>query len=114
MANAMKGIIAMWSGTEANIPFGWTLCDGTNGTPDLRGRFIVCATTGTPPHTTGGSIDHNHTASQPEHLHYIESGTDIAAGPDFNAYTQNTQPTVDVDTSLHLPPFYALCFIMHI
>ncbi len=34
-----KGAIIMWSGAE--IPYGWALCDGTNGTPDLRGRFIV-------------------------------------------------------------------------
>lgn len=34
-----KGAIIMWSGTS--IPYGWTLCDGTNDTPDLRGRFIV-------------------------------------------------------------------------
>lgn len=33
------GGIIMWSGT--NVPDGWALCDGTNGTPDLRGRFIV-------------------------------------------------------------------------
>jgi microcystin-dependent protein len=35
------GTIVMWSG--ANVPNGWVVCDGTNGTPDLRGRFIVCA-----------------------------------------------------------------------
>jgi len=34
-----KGIIVMWSGS--NVPSGWTLCDGTNGTPDLRGRFVL-------------------------------------------------------------------------
>lgn len=33
------GGIIMWSGSTA--PTGWALCDGTNGTPDLRGRFIV-------------------------------------------------------------------------
>lgn len=31
----------LYSGAIANIPTGWQLCDGTNGTPDLRGRFIV-------------------------------------------------------------------------
>lgn len=36
-----KGGIIMWSGTS--IPAGWQLCDGTNGTPDLRERFIVGA-----------------------------------------------------------------------
>ena len=37
------GTIVMWSGAVANIPQGWTLCDGTSGTPDLRNRFIVGA-----------------------------------------------------------------------
>jgi microcystin-dependent protein len=36
-----KGMISMWSGDVTKIPSGWALCDGTNGTPDLRGRFIV-------------------------------------------------------------------------
>lgn len=36
-----KGVINMWSGAIANIPRGWALCDGTNGTPNLSGRFIV-------------------------------------------------------------------------
>jgi len=35
-----SGIIVMWSGAVANLPLNWVLCDGTNGTPDLRGRFI--------------------------------------------------------------------------
>ena len=38
------GLIAMWSGTIANIPTGWNLCDGTNGTPNLKDRFIVGST----------------------------------------------------------------------
>lgn len=36
-----QGGIVMWSGTVADIPRGWVLCDGQNDTPDLRGRFIV-------------------------------------------------------------------------
>ncbi|MDR0873366.1 MAG: hypothetical protein LBN27_07875 [Prevotellaceae bacterium] len=35
------GVIVMWSGSPTNIPEGWKLCNGQNGTPDLRGRFIV-------------------------------------------------------------------------
>lgn len=35
-----KGMIVMWAGDDNNIPIGWHLCDGSNGTPDLRGRFI--------------------------------------------------------------------------
>ncbi len=34
-----KGLISMWSGID--IPRGWALCDGTNNTPNLSGRFIV-------------------------------------------------------------------------
>ncbi len=37
------GIIVMWSGNPSNIPLGWGLCDGSNGTPDLQSRFIVGA-----------------------------------------------------------------------
>jgi hypothetical protein len=39
------GAIIMWYGTIANIPQGWALCDGNNGTPDLRNKFIVGAST---------------------------------------------------------------------
>ncbi len=35
------GTIVMWSGRADAIPDGWFVCDGTNGTPDLRGRFIL-------------------------------------------------------------------------
>ena len=38
-----KGVIVMWSGRIADVPSGWALCDGNNGTPDLRERFIVGA-----------------------------------------------------------------------
>ena len=31
-----SGIIAVWSGSEGSIPSGWYLCNGSNGTPDLR------------------------------------------------------------------------------
>lgn len=55
------GIIAMWSGLLANIPSGWALCDGTNGTPDLRSKFIKGAAAGVDPGSTGGSATHTHT-----------------------------------------------------
>lgn len=38
-----QGTIVMWSGSIASIPLGWLLCDGTNGTPDLRDKFIIGA-----------------------------------------------------------------------
>lgn len=36
-----KGVIAMWSGAENDVPTGWGLCDGTQGTPDLTDRFVL-------------------------------------------------------------------------
>ena len=33
--------IALWSGSISNIPNGWTICDGTNNTPDLRSKFVI-------------------------------------------------------------------------
>lgn len=35
------GAIAVWAGDPADLPEGWALCDGSNGRPDLRGRFVV-------------------------------------------------------------------------
>lgn len=35
------GVVVMWSGSPTAIPDGWALCDGTQNTPDLRGRFVV-------------------------------------------------------------------------
>ena len=68
------GMIMMWSGSVASIPSGWHLCDGLNGTPDLRGRSIMGAIDdGIADFSVGKSgdgtipshdhnADHNHTA----------------------------------------------------
>lgn len=52
----------MWGGLLANIPSGWVLCDGSNGTPDLRERFVKGAAAGANPGATGGSASHTHAA----------------------------------------------------
>jgi microcystin-dependent protein len=76
-----KGTIVMWSGTIASIPSGWALCDGTNGTPDLRNKFVKCVSNSlTNPGATGGSstvtlIEANlppHTHTGPSHSHNIK------------------------------------------
>jgi hypothetical protein len=54
------GLILAWSGTLANVPAGWLICDGLNGTPDLRSRFVKGAGTGVEPGTTAGSASHDH------------------------------------------------------
>jgi hypothetical protein len=37
------GSIIMWYGRVSEIPTGWSLCNGSNGTPDLRDKFVVGA-----------------------------------------------------------------------
>lgn len=51
-----SGIIVKWSGSVATIPEGYALCDGNNGTPDLRGLMILGAGGAFNPNTTGGSL----------------------------------------------------------
>jgi hypothetical protein len=76
------GGIIMWSGIT--VPTGWSLCNGSNGTPDLRNRFIVAADSltktgittqfGTSPYDpgdVGGTADavvvsHSHTTGDPD------------------------------------------------
>jgi len=33
------GTVKLWYKSLAELPAGWQLCDGTNGTPDLRNRY---------------------------------------------------------------------------
>ena len=48
------GSIIMWSGSIASIPAGYYLCDGNNGTPDLRDSFVVGAGNSYAVGNTGG------------------------------------------------------------
>ena len=61
------GDIAMFSGDVSDIPVGWKLCDGTNGTPDMRNRFLK-ANPSAGASTTGGSNTHSHSSSN-SHTH---------------------------------------------
>lgn len=56
----MQGIICMWHGLIVDIPNGWALCDGSNGTPDLRDRFVTGAPDGIDPGDIGGASSHRH------------------------------------------------------
>lgn len=64
-----KGVIWLWSGSIENVPDGWVLCNGENGTPDLRGRFVLGVNPNTKKNAdfmineitaVGGSETHNH------------------------------------------------------
>lgn len=121
-ALGFSGVIVMWSGSLGAIPTGWALCDGRNGTPDLRDRFIVGASgdyAGVPkstltgePTQNGGSATHSHTFTTNGHLHGTKSGgpfngdagtMDIVSAKDSG--TTGAPNTVPV-------PYFALAFIM--
>ncbi len=84
-----RGIIAMWSGSVAAIPQGWALCDGTNGRPDLRDRFIIGA--GSTGYKTPGTTGGVNTSTIPEHSHTI-SGIELQTStvPDHAHYVSLT------------------------
>lgn len=95
---SMKGVIVMWSGSADNIPEGWALCDGTNGTPDLRDRFIVGAGREYAVGDTGGAKEVTLTTAQmPKHSHtgstnsagaHTHTGTTNTAGAHSHSYTR--------------------------
>jgi hypothetical protein len=86
------GGIIMWSGSIASVPTGWHLCDGTNGTPDLRNRFIVAADAdvgGVAESTiTGAALKSSDTGVFPAHTHTLATKQVSSTG----AYSGNTDP----------------------
>ena len=72
------GSIIMWYGTAITVPEGWHICDGTMGTPDLRGQFVMGAGSVAMPNTTGGASSITTTTELAgDHTH---TGTTIAGG----------------------------------
>ena len=72
--NVAVGTIALWSGSVSNIPAGWQLCDGTNGSPDLRDKFVIGAGNSYNVGVTGGSkdavvVEHDHDINDSGHTH---------------------------------------------
>lgn len=62
-----RNIIAMWLGTLSTIPTGWVLCDGTNGTVDMRERHLKITGTVGSVGATGGSNTHTHASQSHSH-----------------------------------------------
>jgi microcystin-dependent protein len=91
--NFIVGMITAFFGSS--VPTGWSLCDGTNGTPDLRSRFILGSEVGS--YGAGGSAQpatdaqgaHGHglsisattltEAQIPAHRHYMFTGEDATS-----------------------------------
>lgn len=97
------GLISMWSGT--NIPGGWALCDGQNGTPDLRDRFIVGAGGDYSVGDTGGEAEVTLTTAQlPSHSHGSGSlSTGSAGSHSHGSGTLSTSVTGSHNHSYTMP-----------
>lgn len=130
-----SGIIAMWSGIVSNIPDGWLLCDGNNGTPNLLDRFIVGAGSSYTPGVMGGSATHKLTIDEmPSHRHdvaYISTNAENGSMrglriDDWGMIQKHFSPWVggvsqygyaiqnagSSQAHNNMPPYYALCYIM--
>lgn len=106
------GMILMWSGSIVDIPAGFVLCNGSNGTPDLRGRFVVGAGDAYDVNDTGGSVTHDHTASGVIEEPYLADGPYVSAGATYSKFLDGDTVDVTIDSANGLPPYYSLAFIM--
>lgn len=130
------GGIIIWSGSQASIPTGWLLCNGSSSTPDLRDRFIVGAGSTYAVAASGGAanatlVSHTHTftgTALGTHQHTLGgAGNGLADGSNGGAWYNGSSNTSAVSagtpagtnstegssgTNANLPPYYALCYIM--
>lgn len=90
------GAIILWSGALTAIPAGFALCDGTNGTPNLSGRFVVgydSASNSVPANATDTTENYGKignkggrtsvsllTSELPEHYHLNGVADDVQGG----------------------------------
>lgn len=136
--NIFSGAIVMWTGDIANVPAGWKVCDGTNGTPDLRNRFPVGAGSSYAVTRTGGTADailvaHSHSVSAVgDHSHtfpvlqaqwgaatsnttggnYAQVGTVTTSGAGAHSHSISTEGSSGVNANL--PPYYAVHFLQKV
>ena len=117
------GSILPYKGSLDDIPENWALCDGTNGTPDLRDRFITGAGNTYDLGDTGGENFHQLTVDEmPKHNHKVigdnsHSGGNGRAGEIGSSsdgswfYTEYSGSDIPHENR---PPYYALFYIMRI
>ncbi len=121
------GVIVLWSGAANAIPSGWALCNGQNGTPDLRNRFVVGAGSTYSVGAKGGEATHKLKVSEmPPHAHALGGNggtgtkritivqTSDAANREEYWSDSGVQAAGGGAAHNNLPPYYALCYIMRL
>lgn len=121
----LSGIIMQWSGSIATIPYGWVICDGNNGTPDLTDRFVIHADADAAGTRNVGDIGGEQThelslAEIPAHNH-TQRGVNTTTNGETGSMGANTANTVSLGDTLaaggnnphqNMPKFYSLAYIM--
>jgi len=106
-----SGMISIW--TKKRIPEGWIICNGKNGTPDLRDKFIFGTSKESELNEVGGKEFHNHILSLPvksaENTNYRGNYTFSLSTEEFHAKNRLNLKT---DVSSNIPPFIKLYYIM--
>lgn len=109
------GMIAMWDTNYGAIPADWRICDGENGTPDLRDYFIVLSSDADTA-SVDGSNQMTISATVPSASHDHQSTQNISIASTVNAYhpgsVSHTHTSLSNVTVDYLPPYIALIFIM--
>ncbi len=115
-----QGLICMWSGST--IPEGWALCNNENGTPDLRGRFVLGSSDSYAIGDVGGESEVTLTVEQmPSHNHVydramsasskLQSGTSTF-GTVSSRLNANSTSAGNNQPHNNMPPYYVLAYIM--
>ena len=117
-----RGLIVMWNGLIANIPAGWVICDGFNGTPNLKAKFVRGAPAGQEAGGTGGEDTHTLTvAEMPSHNHSMSAHWEGAVDVKYlllgkviadSNYGWATNYTGGGQAHENRPAYYQLIFIM--
>lgn len=107
------GTIELWSGALIDIPQGWVLCDGNNGTPDLRDHFSLTAG---PVHPIDDNLNqplHRHDFTSATHTHIIPLNSQLdTASPSFDRFLDTTPASGTTNFETQFPPYYSLAFVM--
>lgn len=108
------GSIQLWQGSIGSIPTGWFLCDGNNGTPDLRNFFVVGAGSTYDPADSNEDSEHGHDFTAAGHGHELDPNNFGTGSGSMSDVTDSQPITGTTDDTAHLPPYYSLAYIMKI